>query len=925
MIHLRVLAGSKQFLAHYTLGMLAEWLQEVAAIEEEVAHEEQIGNHDFSGGVGVLAGDTCSAMPTASTQSLFQQVGVIASKERTQRKKRSLKVVEELLLAQGVASNRFFGDGDVAGRADTENASASVKTDSIGEGGVVDITVPCVQAVKRGRMAVTEFSWAMARNLAHALADRGVTHDKKLEALAKTYLSSEHFVVASGVVLQKLLGMSASVLQQRLIRFACACFIAQHQERKILESGLVAYLPKPSLVCYFDAGAYDETPMKVLLKEATAIEMKMSSVSDDAPSEIQHGSVLAFSPKSQTLIAKVLQTKSSYGILLESSSGLFAVTGQSFIPLQSMSSTSAAVLFNSLCRNSMVSLSAESFKLKCRSICADRGPGNRKAEEMLLGERGPDAWASALFACDIHSVALCHRKSFEALMSAQVKGALHLALSLRVGNSFSCFRKALMIEIEPKLVIVYGVPDQEHAQYKKKILSLLLEDSAPALQDAIRLLHVVNGNWCRHGVVEHVWDPRQGAEPPRLTVVQSVCDAILGALASRKPRVYPKHRWTGFKASIADLCLLEACHGLLTTSYARFVKMLSHTDSEVLPSGHELLLPSHAQSSVNLPNLSDGNIHPYLSEVAGSVFPNLPEETSAEGDLSYSQLNAKDRREATEFLSSKPLGHLLLMGIAVNPLERLMHEHFKFASFEWERGERAEIAKNLMAGEPCKRVYRIEKAANHDLENAFMSDLKVLFEDASLWSIIPEYNLTLEFQALAFRLLSRIGMCVEQLLTFVHSQYPLKLFTLLSQPHQASVLAKEPKCMKDNWALRLLESFPNYDGSQLLGILRLQAVLSMVDISAIEAKHAALRRHVFAKSVQTWTLKFTNLSAEWVLQCHRKAPKPKSATSEASELTNLTTTSHLRKGRKSQQTHTLCSFVYHVFEFGQIQQISELL
>eukprot|EP00971_Amphidinium_carterae_P103786 2055141-Amphidinium_carterae.1 len=424
----------------------------------------------------------------------------------------------------------------------------------------------------------------------------------------------------------------------------------------------------------------------------------MNIASGDAPAEIQHGSVLAFSPKSQTLIAKVLQTKSCHGYLLESSSGCFAITGQAFIRLQSMASTSAAVLFQSLCKNSMVSLSAESFKLKCRSICADRGPGNRKAEEMVLGDRGPDAWASALFACDIHSIALCHRKSFEALMGAQVKGALHLALSLRVVNCWSTFRKALMIEIEHTLVIVYGLPDQEHCQYKKK---------------------VVNGKWCRLGVVEHVWDPRQGAEPPRLIVVQRVCDAILGALASRKPEVYPKHRWTGFKASIAD-------------------RMLSNTDRPVLPSGHELLLPSHALSSGKLPSLIDGDMHPYFSDVAGSVLPNLPVETSVEEDLSYSKLNAKDRREASEFLSSKPLGHLLMMGMAVNPLEKLMHAHFKLAAFHWERAERADIAKHLMAGEPCKRVYRIEKAANHDLENAFMCDLKVLLEDTSLWSIIPE-------------------------------------------------------------------------------------------------------------------------------------------------------------------------------------------
>eukprot|EP00971_Amphidinium_carterae_P334757 6470210-Amphidinium_carterae.1 len=47
----------------------------------------------------------------------------------------------------------------------------------------------------------------------------------------------------------------------------------------------------------------------------------------------------------------------------------------------------------------------------------------------------------------------------------------------------------------------------------------------------------------------------------------------------------------------------------------------------------------------------------------------------------------------------------------------------------------------------------------------------------------------------------------------------------------------------------------------------------MCDTSGIEARHASIRRQIYARSVQTYSLAFKRVSSEWMLQCFRQALK----------------------------------------------------
>ena len=122
------------------------------------------------------------------------------------------------------------------------------------------------------------------------------------------------------------------------------------------------------------------------------------------------------------------------------------------------------------------------------------------------------------------------------------------------------------------------------------------------------------------------------------------------------------------------------------------------------------------------------------------------------------------------------------MSVASRPLTKLMHERLKRAGQEWRDTEDALMAASLLRGEDVKRSSRVQTAAKGKLEARFFKDLATEFDSHSHWGILPEHALTLNFQALAFCLLSRVGAGVYQLIEHVHKQYPYRLFLLLDKP-----------------------------------------------------------------------------------------------------------------------------------------------
>ena len=166
------------------------------------------------------------------------------------------------------------------------------------------------------------------------------------------------------------------------------------------------------------------------------------------------------------------------------------------------------------------------------------------------------------------------------------------------------------------------------------------------------------------------------------------------------------------------------------------------------------------------------------------------------------------------------------------------------------------------------RKYRMTEAALLTLETAFYVRLRMLYECSDMWSTLPRNDkcYSVRFRALAFRLMSRAGCVVEQLLCHAHRGFPYRMFALLADPTLRHELTQTPACLLDSWSKSMMDAHPDLSGPEFMCKLELQATLQGTDISAIESRHASLRRAAFERSCQTKTLLTTSLSAEWLCQ-----------------------------------------------------------
>eukprot|EP00971_Amphidinium_carterae_P097983 1938607-Amphidinium_carterae.2 len=238
--------------------------------------------------------------------------------------------------------------------------------------------------------------------------------------------------------------------------------------------------------------------------------------------------------------------------------------------------------------------------------------------------------------------------------------------------------------------------------------------------------------------------------------------------------------------------------------------------------------------------------------------------------LSLAALNARDRRMAHEWLQTSPTFVLVLMMVALLPLDRLLHKLFQLGSEAWERKQVAEACRSHNTTGQAARNYRLVLAANREVEGEFTTDLKDKYFSKGYWDIFPTCHYELVFQHKAFKLLARVGAVIH-LGMVEHQTYPTKLFLVLADRSWGTVLAKDKDCIKDKYTLSLQSMCSTLDSDEIVAALTLHAASQKLDIANIEARHASVRRQIQTRSQQTWTASLAQISGEWLLQNHRCA------------------------------------------------------
>jgi hypothetical protein len=93
-----------------------------------------------------------------------------------------------------------------------------------------------------------------------------------------------------------------------------------------------------------------------------------------------------------------------------------------------------------------------------------------------------------------------------------------------------------------------------------------------------------NGDWRLQNTVQ-VWVPCGLALPSKEVFVREVAQGILAGLTWEKFKVYERSRWFGAEQAVSGIALVQACHGLLLPSFARFVQAQQRQREVITESG----------------------------------------------------------------------------------------------------------------------------------------------------------------------------------------------------------------------------------------------------------------------------------------------------------------------------------------------------
>jgi hypothetical protein len=212
------------------------------------------------------------------------------------------------------------------------------------------LMLPKTSFIKKPRLGFCQVS-TLTNPLAAAsycAQQPGAATDEGVLDIAKCYMDPEQFFLVSARARCHQLGMEEHTLQSKLGRLALAQCLQQRQDRAVLEQRVVHSIPPASLLCYIDGAAFDETPMKTTVKgdciTGVTTEGAPTALTVPYSKALQLVDTLERQVKSESMVAKLLQTKQTFCMLFKAGGSYVTLIGETVCPLQVMERTTAEVL-----------------------------------------------------------------------------------------------------------------------------------------------------------------------------------------------------------------------------------------------------------------------------------------------------------------------------------------------------------------------------------------------------------------------------------------------------------------------------------------------------------------------------------------------------------------------------------------------------
>lgn len=244
---------------------------------------------------------------------------------------------------------------------------------------------------------------------------------------------------------------------------------------------------------------------------------------------------------------------------------------------------------------------------------------------------------------------------------------------------------------------------------------------------------------------------------------------------------------------------MESMHGALTHAYRAFLIASGHKeagswDPRMQTMGNALE-DDPARAHPLGESATDADVASDVGQ--GEMQPDLEPAATTAGlaDVDWAALDAKARRGGYAFIEDLPLGKLMLLRRCAEPFRVAMAEYLRLSSLAREVTQQAaEVTSMAMGADGVGREFRIVVAALHTLEDRFLSEVRKLLEDYSLWACLPLERRAVRFGALVFRMLSRMGCSTKELIYKPHVRFPCRRFLLLEDPDIADVIASAQPC-----------------------------------------------------------------------------------------------------------------------------------
>lgn len=706
---------------------------------------------------------------------------------------------------------------------------------------------------------------------------QGDRADQEVLDFAKHFLSAETMPIASKRVVAEQLGVDERKVGRLKPRLAALVLLSAQEQQRALEAAIASSCAGARRLLYIEACAYDETPLSVQIRKDfwSLVQQGGAGVGDEGSTALTGAELAGFEKTPLLQITtnaseqKILQHQGTICMLLRVADRSVILKSPPLAGLVVMENGTAEVLASAELRLSTSTEASASFEQRVRAAHTDAGAPNFSCEKMLSNVRAPE-FKLLHRLCDIHRTSLVHGKTF-ALLDDNVRGMIACALSLRVGSAMTRFRRCLKAEIESRLQILHGQPPRDATRYKLAVLRLFVSQGRNLAVRRLLLVMCPNGDW-RSPAVQYYAPLGEQQAVDRKKVLAHLTTGLLTALCACRPEVYPRHRWTGCDLATDDLSIMEACHGLLSSTYKRLLReyqpSLGRTpmgegphaakkeSDDLLALEDDMLADAQDQGA-----RCGGEGDPLAAMPAGDA-PDMMGETAAKGP----QVNAANRRGAAMWLESKPFGKLVLQRLLMEPLRHLLAEQFRVAGTDWEKQQQCDAASSLSSGSSSfGRQFRPSLAAQGLAERGCKDRVRLLLDKEELWDALPTSCFTVSFRSLSFRSISRLACSVHQLLECYHMRFPIRLFALLHDPSLAKELSEVPECMMDPWTASMKARFPTFDGEVFMHTLVAHSLVLWNDISVIESKHASVRRCLKSASLQTHTKNFPDLSADFCL------------------------------------------------------------